>query len=77
MSVPSYPFIPLKLSNKGMIFSFSPLELPNKGMEEYSEIIIFIHFCSISFPSLKRAQAQANFPLLSKVHFTAGHLSFM
>ena len=41
MSVPSYPFIPLKLSNKGMIFSFSPLELPNKGMEEYSKTMLY------------------------------------
>ena len=54
MSVPSYLFIPLKLSNKGMIFSFSPLELPNKGMEEYSKIILFIPFHSISFLPPKR-----------------------
>ena len=64
MSVPSYSF------------HYLLLKLPNKGMKEYFKIIFFIHFYSISFPSLKRAQAQANFPLLSKVHFT-GHLSFM
>ena len=33
MSIPSYPFyfLPLKLSNKEMDFSFPLLKLPNKG----------------------------------------------
>ena len=56
MSVPSYSFhsLPLKLSNKRMDFSFTPLKLPNKGEEEYSKIIIFVHFHSIQFSSPKR-----------------------
>ena len=35
MSVPSYSFhsLPLKLSNKGIDFSFPPLKLPNKERE--------------------------------------------
>ena len=41
MSVPSYPFHSL------------PLKLPNKGIEEYSKIILFIHFLSIPFSSPK------------------------
>ena len=56
MSVPSYPFhsFPLKLSNKGMDFSFPLLKLTNKGREEYSKFIIFISFHSILFPPPKR-----------------------
>ena len=56
MSIPSYPFhsLPLKLPNKGMSFTFSPLKLPNKRKEEYSKIILFISFHSISFPPPKR-----------------------
>ena len=56
MSVPFYPFhtLPLKLSNKGMDFTFPPLKLSNKGMKEYSKIIFFIHFHSIPFPYPKR-----------------------
>ena len=56
MSVPSYPFhsLPLKLPNKRMNFPFPPLKLPKKGREEYSKIIIFIHFHSILFPPPKR-----------------------
>ena len=37
-----------------MDFPFLPLKLPNKGMKEYSKIILFIHFHSISFPPPKR-----------------------
>ena len=56
MSVPFYQFhsLPLKLQNKGMDFPFPSLKLPNKGIEEYSKIILFIYFHSISFPPLKR-----------------------
>ena len=56
MSVPSYPFhsLLLKLSNKEMNFPFLPLKLPNKGMEEYSKIILFIPFHFIPFPPPKR-----------------------
>ena len=56
MSVPSYSFhsLPLKLSNNRIDFSFPPLKLPNKRNEEYSKIIIFIHFHSTYFPSPKR-----------------------
>ena len=46
--------LPLKLPNKGMSFPFSPLKLSNKGREEYSKIILFIPFYSIQFPSSKR-----------------------
>ena len=55
MSVPSYPFhsLPLKLTNKRMSFPFPPLKLPNKGREEYSKIILFIHFHPIPFPPPK------------------------
>ena len=55
MSVLSYPFhsLSLKLSNKGMDFPFPPLKLPNRRMEEYSKIILFIHFFSIPFPPPK------------------------
>ena len=51
MSVSSYPFysLPLKLPNKRISFLFPPLKLPNKGNEEYSKIILFIYFHSISF----------------------------
>ena len=57
MSVPSYPFhsLPLKLPNMGIDFPFPPLKLLNKGMEEYSKIILFIYFHSITFPPPKRA----------------------
>jgi len=57
MSVPSYPFhsLPLKLPNKGMNFSFLPLKLPNKGREEYTKMILDIHFHSISFLPPKRS----------------------
>ena len=56
MSVSFYSFhsLPLKLSNKGMNFSFPLLKLPNKGREEYFKIILFIHFHYISFPPPKR-----------------------
>ena len=49
MSVPSYSFysLSLKLPNKGVGFLFPPLKLPNKRSDEYSKIIIFIHFHSI------------------------------
>ena len=49
MSVLSYLFysLSLKLPNKGMSFSFIPLKFPNNEMEEYSKIILFIHFHSI------------------------------
>ena len=51
MSVSFYPFYSflLKLQNKRSNFSFPPLKLSNKGNEEYSKIIIFIYFHSISF----------------------------
>ena len=66
MSVPSYPFhsLPLKLLNKGINFSFPPLKLLNKGREEYSKIIIFIHFHSIPFPpkrDLSKSNTVSNF----------------
>ena len=56
MSGPSYSFhsLLLKLPNKGMSFPFPPLKLPNMGREEYSKIILIIHFHSISFPPPKR-----------------------
>ena len=56
MSIHSYAFhsLPLKLLNKEMSFSFPPLKLSNKVMEEYSKIILFIPFHSISYPSPKR-----------------------
>ena len=56
MSVLSYSFhsLPLKLPNKGMSFPFLPLKLPNMGRDEYSKIILIIHFHSISFPPSKR-----------------------
>ena len=37
-----------------LFISFLPLKLPNKGREEYSKIILFIHFHSIQFPSSKQ-----------------------
>ena len=51
MRVPFYPLhsLPFKLPNKGMGFPFPLLKLPNKGMEEYSKMIIFIHFHFIPF----------------------------
>ena len=54
MSVLSYTFyfLLLKLSNKGINFSLPLLKLLNKKIEEYSKIIIFIHFHTIPF-SLK------------------------
>ena len=57
MRVPSYPFnsLLLKLPNKGIDFLFPPLKLPNKGREEYSKMIIFIHFHSIPFSPPKRS----------------------
>ena len=55
MSVLSYPFhsLPLKLPNKGINFQVPPLKLSNKYIKEYSKIILFIPFCSISFPPPK------------------------
>ena len=55
MSVPSYPFhsLSLKLTDKIIDFPFPPLKLPNKGREEYSKMILFIHFHSIPFPPPK------------------------
>ena len=55
MSVHSYPFhsLPLKLLNKKIDFLFSSLKLSNKRMEEYSKMILFIHFHSIPFPPPK------------------------
>ena len=49
MSVPSYPlyFLPLKLPNNGIKFSFIPLKFPNKKNEEYITIILFFPFHSI------------------------------
>ena len=44
----------LKLSNKKMDFPFPPLKLTDKEMGEYSKIILFIYFHSISFPPPKR-----------------------
>ena len=57
MSVPSYSFhsLSLKLPNKEMSFSFPPNKLLNKGREEYSKMILFIHFHSIPFPPSKRS----------------------
>ena len=51
----SFPFPPLKLLNKGMSYPFPPLKLPNKGREEYSKMILFISFHSISFPPPKQS----------------------
>ena len=55
MSVPSYPFhsLSLKLPDKRIDFPFPLLKLSNKGREEYSKMILFIHFHSIPFPPLK------------------------
>ena len=55
MSVPSYPFhsLSLKLQDKRIDFPFPLLKLSNKGREEYSKMILFIHFHSIPFPPLK------------------------
>ena len=39
-----------------MSFQFPPLKLPNKGIEEYSKIIIFIHFHFIPFFTPKRIE---------------------
>ena len=57
MSVLSYPFysLLLKLPNKRMKFPFPPLKLSNKEREEYSKIILFIHFHPILFTSSKRS----------------------
>ena len=59
MSVPSYSFhsLTLRLSNKGIGFSFPLLKLPNKGRKEYSKIILFIHF-----PPLKRVLSDIKAP---------------
>ena len=56
MAVLSYPFhsLSLKLPNNIMNFAFPPLKLPNKGREEYSKIILFIHFHFIPFSPPKR-----------------------
>ena len=56
MSILSYSFysLPLKLPNKEIDFLFPLLKLPNKGREEYSKIILFIPFHSISIPPPKR-----------------------
>ena len=66
MSVPSNTFhsLSLKLPIKGMNFPFPPLKLSNKGREEYSKIILFIHFHSIPFLSPKRGLSLK----LSKIH---------
>ena len=52
MSIPFYSFytLPLKLSNKGMDFTFPPLKLSNKEIKEY--IKLFFSFLSILFHSL-------------------------
>ena len=57
MSVLSYPFhsLLLKLPNKRMKFPFPPLKLSNKEREEYSKIILFIHFHPILFTPSKRS----------------------
>ena len=57
MSIPSCSFhsFLFKLPNKGMSFPFPPLKLPNKGREEYSKMILFIPFHSISFSPPKRS----------------------
>ena len=57
MSVFFYLFnsLPLKVLNKRMNFPFPPLKLPNKGREEYSKIILFIHFYFIPFSPPKRS----------------------
>ena len=49
MSIPFYSFytLPLKLSNKGMDFTFPPLKLSNKEIKEYYKIILFIPFHSL------------------------------
>ena len=67
MSVLSYPFhsLPLKLSNEGINFLFPPLKLPNKRREEYSKIILFIHFHSIPFPPPKRGLSILSYPFHS------------
>ena len=51
MSVSSYLFhsLSLKLPNKEIDFPFLPLKLPNKGRKENSKIILFINFHFISF----------------------------
>ena len=56
MSIPFYPFytLPLKLSNKGIYFTFPPLKLLNKEIKKYYKIILFIPFHSIPFPYPKQ-----------------------
>ena len=56
MSVSSYPFhsLLLKLQKKEMSFPFPPLKLSNKRMKEYSKMIFFIRFYSFPFPPPKR-----------------------
>ena len=46
--------LPLKLPNNEMSFPFFPLKLSNKGKKEYSKIILFISFYFILFPPPKR-----------------------
>ena len=68
MRVPFYSShsLPLKLPNKRMNFLFPPLKLPNKGREEYSKIILFIRFYSISFPPPKRGLSHKQYQPLNK-----------
>ena len=49
MSVPSYSFhsFPLKFQNKRMSFPFIPLKHSNKIMKKYSKMILFISFHSL------------------------------
>ena len=56
MSVPSYLVhsFSLNLSNMGMDFPFLPLKLPNKGMRKYSKIILYIPLHSITVRLPKR-----------------------
>ena len=71
MGVPSYSFhsLSLKLPNKGIDFPFPPLKLPNKRREEYSKIIIFIPFHSISsFQVEPNSIPFHSFPFFS-IHF--------
>ena len=61
MSVPSYLVhsFSLNLSNMGMDFPFLPLKLPNKGMRKYSKIILYIPLHSIAFHYRPSSQTRA------------------
>ena len=72
MSVSFYPFhsLPLKLPNKGKSFPFSPLKLSNKGMKEYSKMILFIPSKQGLKNFLKKEEVILNKNVMSIIFFT-------